>query len=416
MSGLNSSTAGTFDTRFDSKHRQPADQHHRRLEQGVPPLQAPGVDDVHLEGVDHDEQAGEHDQERPVDRPVDLLGANPVEQQDTRRDQRHQGDRLPREEQPDRDQCHRDALDQESAMDPGPRRFVGLQGNSPRIAQRLAIDQRHDGEVEDQADQGDGGQPRGESQVGDLRQRADDDVLRIARDRGDRADVRGRRQADQVRDRRPLQSLAEVEHQRRQGDADDVVDQKRREDPREGDRDRQQGQRSGEPGGDPFRRQGEEAGQAEIGHHHHHAEEQDDRLVIDGPGRVVHREHAAGQHGGRADQGDPGPVDPQAGDLAEGQGQIGQAEDRRNQGNRGRMRRHGRGYLRGSMSGWNTYPTFLAPSSELWDDRELGRRGHRVDHPAVDEFFVLRQRLRDEEDDDRRRDGAEAASAANRPR
>ena len=204
-------------------------------------------------------------------------------------------------------------------MDPGPRRLVGLQGNSPRLAQRLAIDQRHDGEIEGQADQGDGGQPRGKSQIGDLRERADDDVLRIPGDRGDRADVRGRRQADQVRDRRPLESLAEVEHQRRQGHADDVVDQKRREDAREGDRHRQQGERPGEPGGDPVRRQGEEPGQAEVGHDHHHAEEQDDRLVIDGLGRVVHREHAAGQHGRRTDQGDPGPVDPQAGDLAEGQ-------------------------------------------------------------------------------------------------
>ena len=46
-------------------------------------------------------------------------------------------------------------------------------------------------------------------------------------------------------------------------------------------------ERSGEPGGDLLRRQGEEPGQAEVGHHHHHAEEQDDRLVIDGPGRVV---------------------------------------------------------------------------------------------------------------------------------
>ena len=196
-----------------------------------------------------------------------------------------------------------------------------------------------------QADQGDGGQSGGESHVGNPRQRTDDDVLRISGDRGDRADVRGRRQADEVRDRRPLESLAEVEHQRRQGHTDHVVDQKRGEDPREGDRDGQEGQRSREPGGDPFRRQREETGQSEIGHHHHHAEEQDDGFVIDGPGRVVHREHTAGHHGGRTDQGDPRAVDPQSRDFAKGQAQIGQAEDGRNQVNRGRMRRHGRSFL-----------------------------------------------------------------------
>ena len=73
----------------------------------------------------------------------------------------------------------------------------------------------------------------------------------------------------------------------------------------------------------------------EVGHDHHHAEEQDDRLVIDGPGGVLHRQDAGGEHGGRPDQGDPGPVDPQAGDLAEGQGKVGQAEDRRDQRDRG---------------------------------------------------------------------------------
>ncbi len=44
-----------------------------------------------------------------------------------------------------------------------------------------------------------------------------------------------------------------------------------------------------------FRRQCEEAGQAEVGHDHHHAEEQDNRFIIDGPGRVAHREHTAGR-------------------------------------------------------------------------------------------------------------------------
>ncbi len=75
-------------------------------------------------------------------------------------------------------------------------------------------------------------------------------------------------------------------------------------------------------------RPGEEAGETEIRDDHHHAEKKDDRLIIDRLGRIVHREHASGHHGGRADQGDASPVDPETGDLAEGQGQVSQAEDR----------------------------------------------------------------------------------------
>ena len=41
------------------------------------------------------------------------------------------------------------------------------------------------------------------------------------------------------------------------------------------------------------------------------------------------------------------------------------------------------------------------------DRRKVGRRGHRVDDPAVDELVVPDQRLGDEEDDDRRREGTE---------
>ena len=51
-------------------------------------------------------------------------------------------------------------------------------------------------------------------------------------------------------------------------------------------------------------------------------------VVIDGLGRIPHREHAASEHGRRPDQGDPGEVDPQPRDLADGECQVGQAEDR----------------------------------------------------------------------------------------
>ena len=201
-----------------------------------------------------------------------------------------------------------------------------------RLGQRLAVDQRHDGEVQCQADQGNRGKSRCESQIRNMRERSYDDVLRVTGDRGNRADIRGRRQADQVRDRRPLQALTEVEYKRSQRDADDVVDKERRESARNGDRHGQEAQRPRASGGDLFRRQREETSHAEVRHDDHHAEEQDNCFIVHGPGRVTHREHAAGEHDGRAHQSDPRSVDSQAGNLADGQGQVSQTEDRRNQG------------------------------------------------------------------------------------
>jgi hypothetical protein len=136
--------------------------------------------------------------------------------------------------------------------------------------------------------------------------------------------------------------LAEVKDERCQGHAHDVVDQERREDARERYSDRQQDPRLGKVGGDPRRGPRKESSQSEIGYYHHHAKEQDNRLVIDGLGSLAHREDTGGDHGRGADQSDSGPVNPQPGHLAQGQGQVGQAEDRRNQVRGHRRRRHGR--------------------------------------------------------------------------
>ena len=65
---------------------------------------------------------------------------------------------------------------------------------------------------------------------------ADIDVLRIAGDRAGRADVGRRRQADQMGQGVELQPPGDVQHQRRQGHANDVVDQKRRQQAGQADR------------------------------------------------------------------------------------------------------------------------------------------------------------------------------------
>ncbi len=102
--------------------------------------------------------------------------------------------------------------------------------------------------------------------------------------------------------------------------------------------------------GDPISRQGEEPGQSQVSHHDHHAEEQDDGLIVDRLGGLSQGQHATGKHGRGANQRDPRAVGKQAGNLAQGECQIGQAEDRRDQEDRGLIRCHGPGFL-----GWGCF-------------------------------------------------------------
>ena len=94
-----------------------------------------------------------------------------------------------------------------------------------RHGQLAAIDQGNDNEVEHQPQGGHGHQAGGKPQVRDAGMRTDVDVLRVAGDRSRRADVCRRCQGDQVRNGVESQSPGQVEHQGRQGEAHDVVDE-----------------------------------------------------------------------------------------------------------------------------------------------------------------------------------------------
>ena len=66
MSGLNSSTSGTFETRFESNTDGPLTITTGESISGVPSLETPRVHDMDLEGRHLHEQAGGHYEERPV--------------------------------------------------------------------------------------------------------------------------------------------------------------------------------------------------------------------------------------------------------------------------------------------------------------------------------------------------------------
>ena len=139
----------------------------------------------------------------------------------------------------------------------------------------------HDNET----DRGDRRERGGEGAVGDVRQRADDHVLRIAGDRGDAAGVGGQGDGEEIGHRIALQPLDEIEDERRHHQADRVVDEKGREDTGDEDDRRKQDERMAGARDDPAVDQPEEAGKAEIGDDDHHPEEEGDGLHVDGARR-----------------------------------------------------------------------------------------------------------------------------------
>ena len=154
----------------------------------------------------------------------------------------------------------------------------------------------------------------------------------IAGDRAGRADVGRRRQGDQVRDGVEPHPPCQVQHQRRQRQAHDVVDEKRRQ--HAGQRDGHGQQADGRA--DAPQRQAvirwKKPDRRRKPIDDHHAEEQEQRLVVDGsvPTACFQRQHAGDQHESRPDQSDAGPVHAQTGHLAQRQTDVGQREhDRR---------------------------------------------------------------------------------------
>ena len=119
----------------------------------------------------------------------------------------------------------------------------------------------------------------------------------------------------------------EVEDERRHHQADRVVDEEGGEDAGDQDDRHEEDQRMARPRDDEAVDQPEEAGEAQIGGDDHHAEEERDRLEVDGAIGLAEAEHAEPDHEARAEQRGAGPVEPVAGQLADGDDEIGGGED-----------------------------------------------------------------------------------------
>jgi hypothetical protein len=166
-----------------------------------------------------------------------------------------------------------------------------------------------------------------EDRVGDVRKAADHDVLRIASDRRGGPDVRGHRHGEQVGRRPPFERDRQVQHERRQHEADRVVDQEGGEKARGGDDRREQNQRTSRARHDPNGGEGEEAGEPQARDDDHHPEQQRNGLEIDRLVGVLKRQGARCDHQSGADESDARSVDAEAGNASDRQRKIAAGKD-----------------------------------------------------------------------------------------
>jgi hypothetical protein len=169
-------------------------------------------------------------------------------------------------------------------------------------------------------------QRREKMPVGNARKTSDHHVLRISSDGGHASDIGRHRHRQQVRHGIAPQRPGDLEHQRRQHQAHGVVDEERRED--SGHATIAISNSSGLCARSTTRSAtSEKARQLEVRHHDHHAEQQDDGVEIDGAISRIQRKRVHAHHEARADDGRASPVDPEAGQPADGQHQIRNRED-----------------------------------------------------------------------------------------
>ena len=181
-------------------------------------------------------------------------------------------------------------------------------------------DQQHGG---DHAEQRNRGERRGERAIGNLRQTADDHVLRIAGDRGDGADVGAHGDGQEVGHRVALHAKRQFRHQRRHHQADRVVDEEGREHAGRGRDGDQQRDRAAYMPCDIGVDDPEEARDPEIRHHDHHAEQEHDGIDVDGGIGLLRRQHPDADQHRTAQEGRARAVDAVARQLADGDDRIG---------------------------------------------------------------------------------------------
>lgn len=158
--------------------------------------------------------------------------------------------------------------------------------------------------ADDHAQQRDRREVQQKGQIGDAAGLADDQVLRVAGDGGRRADVGGRRQADQVGNGIAPQPPRQVDHQRCEHQADRVIEEQRRQHPRREDHQRQQNARRACRLNHALADQLKEAADAQVGVNHHHRAEQQQRRQVDSCECCFLRNRADRDQHRRADQRD----------------------------------------------------------------------------------------------------------------
>ena len=166
-----------------------------------------------------------------------------------------------------------------------------------------------------------------EIDIADLRDRTDEHVLRVAGDRGDTADVRGRRKRQQIRQRLERQTTRDSDDERGHHETNDVVHQESGQDATHEYHGGQQLLRA-QPQNRAVRDPLEKAAEVQVGDDQRHGEQQHDGREINGPQRFRRSHDAECHHQHRADDGRTRPVDLQARELPQGEDEIAGKENR----------------------------------------------------------------------------------------
>lgn len=192
-----------------------------------------------------------------------------------------------------------------------------------------AVDDAHDDDDRDEAEEGNRRQGGRKSWVGNSRQRADDHVLRVAGDGGDAAAVGRGGGGDQIGNGIAIDDTGDVDDDRRHDQADGVVDQERRQHAGQQRHHHQQHERRVRMLDSVGAKRPEGAGHLQMRHHDHHAEQQRNGVEIDGAIGIFHTECADGDHRRPPQQGDPCPVETEAWNTPDCDAGISQDKDQK---------------------------------------------------------------------------------------
>jgi len=196
-----------------------------------------------------------------------------------------------------------------------------------RVPEVAAKKKCEKGDVEKQADEGDGSEVREEFEKGEMRGDADERILRIAGDGHDGADVGGSGERDEIRNFREAKAFGDGEDDGSEHEADRVVDEKCGEDAAgENEKDEElEGSfgDGGDAGGDPV----EEVGDLKMRDENHDAEEKDDGVPADGGVGGFEGNDSREDHGDGSAECGGGAVEAAAASAFDGDEDVGDEKD-----------------------------------------------------------------------------------------